>query len=506
MKQFNSNPIKNTTLLILGLALLVSGQTMAQCTPLGNETTYGTGTTWIGYVYGTKTFTTYKGYVNEGGAGSSNFDESFGGDNVTYNTNGCSITTENFSVRYKLTQTFANGNYLFTVGGDDGYRLSLDGGATWVINNFTDHGYATSTYTVALNGATNMVLEFYENGGGNRVSFNVTPICSGTGNPNTYGTSNVWQAYLYQGVNFDLFKGVMTEGTAMNPNFDESFGSANGTYNTNSCSITTENFSARYRLTKTMSFAKYIFTVGGDDGYRLSLDGGATWAINNWGAHSYTTTSYTANLSGTYNMVLEYYENGGDNRISFSVSSTLLPVTLVSWSVAALSADMAQLQWKTTDAVNFDHFLIQRSTDGVSFSDIHTITGNGGSAAQVYSYTDQFAYDGTAYYRLVMVDKDGSFTYSNIISLQLKSAQGVRIYPTVVENGTLFIEASGQINGARLELFDMTGRKLNEKDWASLSGRQQVSIDANGHMPAGFYVARLSNNNTLLAKQIIIVK
>ncbi len=57
------------------------------------------------------------------------------------------------------------------------------------------------------------------------------------------------------------------------------------------------------------------------DGYRLSLDGGTTWVINKWADQSYNVSSYTATLSGSYNMVLEYYENSGDNRINFNVQA-----------------------------------------------------------------------------------------------------------------------------------------------------------------------------------------
>jgi len=60
-------------------------------------------------------------------------------------------------MRYKLTQSFADGDYILKVGGDDGYRLSLDGGTTWAINNWNDHGYTTSTYNIHLNGTYNFV-------------------------------------------------------------------------------------------------------------------------------------------------------------------------------------------------------------------------------------------------------------------------------------------------------------------------------------------------------------
>ena len=171
---------------ILLIPVLIIGYTVVgfsqPCSPLGNETSYGTNNVWIGYAYDNMNLSSYKGYVTEGTAASPNFDESFGGDNVTYPTNGCGVSTTTFSMRYKLKKTFAAGSYTFTVGGDDGYRLSLDGGANWVINKWVDQSYASTTYTVSLNGTYNLVLEYYENGGSNRISFAVTAVCNGTEN------------------------------------------------------------------------------------------------------------------------------------------------------------------------------------------------------------------------------------------------------------------------------------------------------------------------------------
>ncbi|MES1181866.1 MAG: hypothetical protein ABUL44_03635, partial [Flavobacterium sp.] len=154
--------MKNCIVIILGLLSFSSGSHAQTCTPLGDEVSYGTNNVWIGYAYDNMNFTDYRSYVNEGAVASPNFDENFGGDDVTYNTNGCSVFTSTFSMRYKLSKNFSSGYYLFTVGADDGYRLSLDGGVTWVIDQWGDHGYMTSTYGAALNGNYNMVLEFYE--------------------------------------------------------------------------------------------------------------------------------------------------------------------------------------------------------------------------------------------------------------------------------------------------------------------------------------------------------
>lgn len=66
------------------------------------------------------------------------------------------------SVRYRLRKTFTSGNYEFIVTGDNGFRLSLDGGATWVINSFVDLAPRTLYYSAALDGTYDMVLDFFE--------------------------------------------------------------------------------------------------------------------------------------------------------------------------------------------------------------------------------------------------------------------------------------------------------------------------------------------------------
>src|ERR1700744_3472064 len=511
MKHFYPHLLK---LMIPALVALLSftDQVQAQtcATAQGNPATYGTNNVWIAYVYTGQNFNNYQGYTTEGTAASPNFNEGFGG-GATYNTNGCSITTTNFSVRYRLTQSFANANYTITVGGDDGFRFSLDGGNTWVINQWQEQAYTTTTYTVAMNGSYNMVLEYYQNGGANQVSFNIMQICTGTGSQNTYGTNNVWMGYLYQGMNFQLYKGSVTEGSAASPNFDENFGnpgnSNSNTYNTNSCAVTTYQFSARYRLTQVLSAGTYTFAAGGDDGFRLSLDGGKTWVINQWPDQGYIASTYSTTLSaGSYNTVLEYYDNGGADRVTYSNTFTVLPVTLTSWSANLLPGNKALLKWTATDAINFDHFIVQRSTDNENYQDVNTIEAITG-ATQNYAYTDQFNYNGTVYYRLEMVDVDGKTSYSTIVSLPMQESVAIRIYPTMVDNGQLFVQSPTAISQAHLELFDMKGQRLQVNDWSSLEGRQQVSITGNqGRLTPGAYIVRLSDAQTVLAKQIIIVK
>ena len=158
----------------------------ADCIPSGDETSYGSGS-WIGYVYNSSSagsFTTYKGSVTE----SENFDRDCSTGSATGATsNLCSPNSDLFAIRYKMNKSYAAGIYTITVGADDGVRLSVDGGSTWLIDDWRDHGYRTTSASVSLSGSTNLVIEYYENSGGARCSFSIS-----SGQPTTlqgFGTT-----------------------------------------------------------------------------------------------------------------------------------------------------------------------------------------------------------------------------------------------------------------------------------------------------------------------------
>jgi hypothetical protein len=152
----------------------------------GNQTSYGANS-WIGYVYAStnggnppsNAFTTsYVGYITQPESFDLNLvDAALSGANL------CSTYADNFAIRFKMNKNMPAGNYTFNVGGDDGYRLSLDGGATYAITNWNTHAYQNTTQTFYLSGNTNFVLEYFENTGQSRVQFSYTfcPVYSITG-------------------------------------------------------------------------------------------------------------------------------------------------------------------------------------------------------------------------------------------------------------------------------------------------------------------------------------
>jgi gliding motility-associated-like protein len=112
----------------------------------------------------------YLGYISED---SMSFDYNWGN---TTNAPGafpdtnrvCGSYRDFFSVRMRRRFVFEEGYYLFGGGADDGFRLSLDGGATWLISDWSDHSYRGSMHNNGCGifltaGPRDLLVEFYEN-------------------------------------------------------------------------------------------------------------------------------------------------------------------------------------------------------------------------------------------------------------------------------------------------------------------------------------------------------
>lgn len=489
-------------LLLMVITVIGSAKGYSQsCTSQGDETSYGSGDVWIGYVYDNLNLTNYAGYVNKGSAGNPNFSETFGGDNVSYPTNGCPVLTETFSVRYKLRKNFSAGNYQITVGADDGYRLSLDGGSTWVINRWFDQSYSFTIYTATLSGTYDIVLEYYENGGGNQVSFNLSMPCVGNEDESVYGTGNTWNGYIYTGSNFNVYSGKVTEGNASSPNFDQNFGGNDTYYATSTCFVPTEHFSARYRLQHNFAAGSYTFIVGGDDGYRLSIDGGATWIINHWNDQSYTTSSYTASVSGTVNMVLEYYENSGENRVSFAITG-LLPVQLNNFS-GYPEASGNRLRWSAS-STGKAQYNIERSTDGYRFNQLASIETQ--PEWTNYEYLDQNPPAGNVYYRLRITEADGHFTYSGILRLWRTDIRDIALYPTVSKSPQYSLYSPKRLTRGKISMMSLDGRLLQSFLLPADIAAGQTSIVQLKPVPKGAYLLLVTESGQIKSRHRVVIE
>lgn len=97
---------------------------------------------------------------------------------------------------------------------------------------------------------------------------------------------------------------------------------------------------------------------------------------------------------------------------------TSLPVELL-YFTAKSDDTIITFKWATGSEINNDYFTIQKSVDGMNYTDIEFIAGGGNSSTRIdYTITSHTITGG--YYRLRQVDFDGTTSYSHIIYIPPK--------------------------------------------------------------------------------------
>lgn len=173
---------------------------------------------------------------------------------------------------------------------------------------------------------------------------------------------------------------------------------------------------------------------------------------------------------------------GGGNGVGGT-----LPLTLLSLEGRRQTDQKVYLEWYTADEDNTSHFVIERSADAIRFMPIgnRKAVGAGGHR---YEFVDPIALQGTNYYRLKMLDQDGRFRYSKVISIRsgLSTLQ-VKITPNPAREQTMLLLEDQKLIGTRALLYDLNG-KLKQK----ILLQQQTKVLLNNYV-AGIYFLKLAN-------------
>ena len=153
-----------------------------------------------------------------------------------------------------------------------------------------------------------------------------------------------------------------------------------------------------------------------------------------------------------------------------------LPLTILQFTIIK-QGNSILLNWQTTTEINASHFNIQRSTTGKDFTTTGSVNAKGASE---YSFKDIITPNGVVYYRLEIVDKDGSKTYSEVKELRIDNGQLI-ISPNPAKD---MVTISGS-NLKQVTLVDFTGRPVITKEVNSNSIKLAI-----GNLSKGIYLVK----------------
>lgn len=166
------------------------------------------------------------------------------------------------------------------------------------------------------------------------------------------------------------------------------------------------------------------------------------------------------------------------------VWNTPLPITLISFHLTQEKGSI-QLQWSTTTEENADRFEIERSQNGKNWNKIGERPAmNLNEEVKNYSFSDSNPFAGVNYYRLKMMDLDGTFAYSRINQIKTDKTPAIVVYPNPVANQVRFENVSTSeitsviiTNGKGVEVFKTAAIIDNQIDISQLkAGIYQISL------------------------------
>ena len=160
-----------------------------------------------------------------------------------------------------------------------------------------------------------------------------------------------------------------------------------------------------------------------------------------------------------------------------------------------------RLKWATASEVNFDYFLIEKSTDGIVFSEFTTVAGKGALRGQVeYEIEDSHPSAGISYYRLTEFDLDGSRLRLRTVGIEFSGAKLTSLFPNPVgasENLNVKLNFSPE-SATRITVTDLRGVLINE----TLTTHEHSQFPVN--LKAGVYLVTVANGSYRSVTRLIV--
>jgi Secretion system C-terminal sorting domain len=182
----------------------------------------------------------------------------------------------------------------------------------------------------------------------------------------------------------------------------------------------------------------------------------------------------------------------------------LLPVSSLAFT-ASLHEQNVGLNWKTTNEVNLKIFDAERSTDGIHYTKIATVTA-ANTAQSSYSIVDNINGINAEkiFYRLKLNDNSGKSSYSNVIIIQLKTSKTfISTYPNPFTSQVNIQTESAVKGSATITLFDGTGKLVKHLDTNLQAGTNYITLDNLQTLAKGVYYLEIVNGNKKTQTKLI---
>lgn len=184
-----------------------------------------------------------------------------------------------------------------------------------------------------------------------------------------------------------------------------------------------------------------------------------------------------------------------------------MPVELVDFQAKKYEKKSALLEWHTATEIGFDAFGIERLTSVGQWKNIGWEKGKATAGAGAsYAFIDEDAEGPVSYYRLKMLDYDGTFEYSPIRQVQIGAETSMRVFPNPVSD-IAYLEFGAGLDEESMDisLFDWSGRQVLQQHIVASAGLLHELFLREYQLPPGSYLLRANSASGFQFAQNLLV-
>jgi hypothetical protein len=202
----------------------------------------------------------------------------------------------------------------------------------------------------------------------------------------------------------------------------------------------------------------------------------------------------------TASTALSLTQSGVTSFSPFSVGVPAFVLTAELIDFKAIShKSTVDLLWQTASERDMSHFDIEQSTDGLTFSKIgETKAAN---KANSYIFNVEGPLSIRTYFRLKIVNSDGSFTYSKVLSVAFGKELTVKAFPNPIQN-ELTIDLFSDSKQLDIEVIDVLSRSIYQKNEQNTEGSKLLIINTLEWL-SGIYFLKVSDGKKVFQQKIV---
>jgi hypothetical protein len=216
--------------------------------------------------------------------------------------------------------------------------------------------------------------------------------------------------------------------------------------------------------------------------------------------------NYTTGIPGGLYQGFSHFQAGGAS----ATNGNALPVKLIALSADPIDNSYIRVNWATASEQDNKGFEIMRSTDGINFTNLGWVNGNGTTEEQHnYLFNDNTVVPNTMYYyRLNQVDVDGTGILTYIVSGEISNGPSITVSefgPNPTSGSTRLVVSTTEPQNVNVKFYDIQGRIVLSNNTQIDMGTNTIDFDLHSFADAT-YTAIIKIGANVYSKKVVLVK